>query len=236
MDKKRFIILTKLQTMKKIILILLLSGIQFLSFAQDVIFTKNGKQINSVILDVTPNQIKYKIFEDKEGQVYIIQKNEVSKIVYQNGTADDFSNQEKHQQEKQGEPLSYRNGFWGLTILQGEKKLSTKDIKALYKDNAEALGKFKTGKTLNAIGTIIGIPGGFIFGYQLGTQMAGGKINTTLLAVGAAGFIASIYLTSTGNRSIKESIHIFNSGINKSNSASLDFGLTNNGVGFCLRF
>ncbi len=222
--------------MKRIFLILVLSGIQFISFAQDVIFTKNGKQINSIIIEVTPNQIKYKKFEDKEGPVYIIQKNEVSKIDYQNGTTDVLSNQEKHQQEKQCKPLSYRNGFWGLTILQSEKKLSTMDIKALYKDNAEALRKFKTGKTLNAIGTIIGIPGGFIFGYQLGTQMAGGKINTTLLAVGAAGLIVSIYLTSTGNRSIKESIHIYNSGINKTNSASLDFGLTNNGVGFCLKF
>lgn len=61
-------------------------------FAQDTLFTKEGKAINCKILEVRSSQIKYHSPTDAEKQFSWIATSNVSSIHYQNGTYDVFEN------------------------------------------------------------------------------------------------------------------------------------------------
>ena len=80
----------KLKKIKGLItvLILLLSSA---SYSQDVIFKKNGEEINAIIKEITTNEIKYKRHDNPEGPLIHIGKRDVFKIKYQNGTSEIFS-------------------------------------------------------------------------------------------------------------------------------------------------
>ena len=61
------------------------------SYSQDVIFKKNGEEINAIVKEITSNEIKYKRHDNPEGPLIYIGKKDVFKIKYQNGTSDIFS-------------------------------------------------------------------------------------------------------------------------------------------------
>ena len=77
--------------MKKISLILLSVLITSFAFAQDVIITKDGKKIESKILEVNEYDIKYKNFENPDGPTYTMKKSEIATIVYEGGQVDVFN-------------------------------------------------------------------------------------------------------------------------------------------------
>ena len=76
--------------MKKIILIIFLLPI--FTLAQDNIVLKNGEDINAKILEINESVIKYKKYDNQEGPIYTILKNEIFFIKYPNGDKDIFSN------------------------------------------------------------------------------------------------------------------------------------------------
>ncbi len=76
--------------MKKIILIIFLLPI--FTLAQDNIVLKNGEDINAKILEIDESVIKYKKYDNQEGPIYTILKNEIFFIKYPNGDKDIFSN------------------------------------------------------------------------------------------------------------------------------------------------
>ena len=76
--------------MKKIILIFFLLPI--FALAQDNIVLRNGEDINAKILEINESIIKYKKFDNQEGPIYTILKNEIFYIKYPNGDKDIFSN------------------------------------------------------------------------------------------------------------------------------------------------
>ncbi|HEY6956676.1 MAG TPA: hypothetical protein VI385_15605 [Flavisolibacter sp.] len=53
--------------------------------AQDKIYRKNGEVLKVKILEVSSTEIKYKIFGDEDGPIYVLEKDRIQKIVYQNG-------------------------------------------------------------------------------------------------------------------------------------------------------
>lgn len=60
-------------------------------YSQDVITQKNGDKINAKIVEVGISEIKYKKFDNQDGPVYSIAKRDILKIIYENGTTDQFS-------------------------------------------------------------------------------------------------------------------------------------------------
>ena len=60
--------------------------------AQDIIYLKDGKTIKVKIVEINTREIKYKQIQNEDGPIYLIYKNEVSKIKYQNGSIDEFKN------------------------------------------------------------------------------------------------------------------------------------------------
>lgn len=60
--------------------------------AQDIITTKDGKDIQAKILEVTNSEIKYKKFNNQEGPTFTLSKSEVLIVRYQNGENEVFNN------------------------------------------------------------------------------------------------------------------------------------------------
>lgn len=91
--------------MKFILILLSFLSISSL-FAQDTIVKLNGQKIESKVLSIGTAEVSYKKFENLEGPTYVIMKNEVSAIKYENGTSDLFNEIKKSEEvtEKKPEP------------------------------------------------------------------------------------------------------------------------------------
>ena len=53
--------------------------------AQDVIITRDAKKINAEVIEVNPDDVKYKNFSNPKGPTYTILKNRIAVILYKNG-------------------------------------------------------------------------------------------------------------------------------------------------------
>lgn len=60
-------------------------------FAQDLIVKKNGDEVKAKVLEISVTEIKYKNFENIDGPLYTIPKQDVLFIRYQNGTKEIIS-------------------------------------------------------------------------------------------------------------------------------------------------
>ena len=97
-----------------LVLILALSGT---AFAQDKIYKRNGDVIDAKIKTVAVKTITYVRFDNQTGPEYTIIKNEVEKIVYQNGSEEEFggrrdpriSRHDKDVDNKDAEPGDKKN-------------------------------------------------------------------------------------------------------------------------------
>lgn len=80
--------------MKNILFIL--SGIfSFGSFAQDTLYTTKGKIITGQVIEITPQEIKYKRAANPNGPLYVVDKTDIVLIHYKNGTKDVFENSDE---------------------------------------------------------------------------------------------------------------------------------------------
>lgn len=60
--------------------------------AQDVITKTNGDDIYAKIFEVGSNEIRYKRFDNQDGPTFVLNKNEILMIRYENGSKDIFNN------------------------------------------------------------------------------------------------------------------------------------------------
>jgi hypothetical protein len=67
---------------------------------QDIILKKTGEEIQAIIIDVSPGVIKYKKFENQDGPIFAIAREQVDKILYQNGKAETFRQEEPEEIKK----------------------------------------------------------------------------------------------------------------------------------------
>ncbi len=76
--------------LKTIILSVLALSAFCATYAQDKIYKRDGEIIEAKVKEVSPQSITYKRFDNQDGPEYSINKNDVEKIKYQNGTVDEF--------------------------------------------------------------------------------------------------------------------------------------------------
>lgn len=62
-------------------------------FAQDLITKKNGEDVKAKVLEVTPNEVKYKLFDEPNGVTYTAKKSELLMIRYESGRNEVFNQQ-----------------------------------------------------------------------------------------------------------------------------------------------
>jgi len=71
--------------MKKHLVILTLLGLALTTKAQDQLFKKDNSKLLVKITEVSPDEIKYKLFNNLNGPIYVVNKSEVSLLIYENG-------------------------------------------------------------------------------------------------------------------------------------------------------
>ena len=72
-------------------LLFILSAISTHAFSQDIIFLKNGDEIQAHVTEIGTDAVTYKKFENLQGPDYSLKKSEVFMIKYANGTKDVFN-------------------------------------------------------------------------------------------------------------------------------------------------
>lgn len=82
---------------KKILLFLALLMITIIGDAQDIIHTRNGKEIHCRLVDVLPGVVKYEKFGIQNGPVYSIAVEQVEKISYESGKTVTFEFEQAEQ-------------------------------------------------------------------------------------------------------------------------------------------
>jgi hypothetical protein len=62
--------------------------IGFASSAQDKIYRKNGTILKVKVIEIGISEIKYKLFGKDDSPIYVLEKDRIKKIEYENGTTD----------------------------------------------------------------------------------------------------------------------------------------------------
>lgn len=83
--------LTGIKAKRIAFLFICLGGLTGTAFSQDVILKKDNTTVLSKVLEVTSTEIKYKKWTNQDGPTYSINRTEVTRINYQNGEVDKFS-------------------------------------------------------------------------------------------------------------------------------------------------
>lgn len=132
--------------------------------------------------------------------------------------------------------------FSGSAIFLNGSKISLNDAKEIAKNNQEIVNKINYAQTNRTFGAIIGFPGGFAFGYTLGTSFSGNKTikpNWAIGGIGAAMMAVGTIMQLKGDKQLKEAVDEYNSNIVKTTSLfNPEFYIvsTENGIGFTMRF
>jgi hypothetical protein len=103
-------------------LLLLNTGLK----AQDKVYRKNGEVLKVKVLEVSSSEIKYKIFGDNDGPIYVLEKDRIKKIVYENGRVEtptvNLKDPEQYaDQLKRAIKLNFLSPLFGYTQINYEQ-------------------------------------------------------------------------------------------------------------------
>jgi hypothetical protein len=115
-----------MRTLICIITILVVCSISL--HAQDKIYRKNGQVIKAKVLEIGTEDVKYKLKDTTETLVYVLEKDRITKIVFENGRVESFvanlKDPEQYQDErKHGIKIDFLGPLLGYTQVTYEKSL-----------------------------------------------------------------------------------------------------------------
>ena len=105
--------------MKKVFILLLTFLFAYAANSQDLIIRKDGEEINSKVLEVNLEIIKYKKFDNPNGPTFEISKSDVFLIKYENGTKDVFNKVDKLQKVIEVSDLTFTENHRSFAIAYG---------------------------------------------------------------------------------------------------------------------
>ncbi|GAB3503474.1 hypothetical protein [Emticicia fontis] len=121
------------------------------TYAQDVIFLKNGEEIKSKVKEVKDQEISYLKFDNLQGPTYTILKSSILMIKYENGQKDIFSNDKPIANEAFVESSSFELNPMGKTSLYTYDK-GVADASTYYSgQNSGKVGVLLTSLLLNGL-------------------------------------------------------------------------------------
>ena len=107
--------------MKRFVLFGLLLFVSMVSFCQDIIITKDAKRIECVISEVSSTEIRYKVWDNQQGPVFVLQTTEINSIIFQNGSVQVFNTQPAQTATAPAYPFNSPNpSFGGMNGELGE--------------------------------------------------------------------------------------------------------------------
>ena len=136
--------------MKKLILVFTCFLAVYITNGQDKIFRKNGQVVKAKIIEVGTTEIKYKLPDVAESPIYVLEKDRINKIQYENGQTDKFIVDLKDSEQYTGQlhkaiKIDFMGPLLGYTQITYEKSTS---IGKSYEFSLGIIGAGKS-QTLN---------------------------------------------------------------------------------------
>ncbi|MBP5708534.1 MAG: hypothetical protein J6W61_02060 [Bacteroidales bacterium] len=198
--------------------------------AQDVITKKDGTTIQALVTDIGESQISYKYYSNPEGPTYTMNFSDILVITYENGMQERFnSNNEASYSSPQG-VMTYNS--WSGKVTMGGTTLSNEMLAKYF--SPEEYNEFQSGKATSTVGGVIGCIGAFVFGWNIGTLVAGGEPNTAMLIGGGAVTAGGLIISAIGEKKMKKAVNSYNTSVVY--RPDLRLGATPNGIGLALVF
>jgi hypothetical protein len=96
--------------------------------AQDKIYRKNGQVVKAKVLEIGTEEVKYKLPDSTETIVYVLEKDRINKIEFENGRVEKFTVNLKDpeqyaDQRKHGIKINFLGPLFGFTQITYEKSL-----------------------------------------------------------------------------------------------------------------
>lgn len=246
--------------MKKLITLFLLATISCLSFAQDVIITKDKERIQAKILEVSKDEIKYKKFNYQDGPIFSVDIDDVLTVAYENGEVEvydeEFIEEKNEVIQAKAEALRKQEALYGTFTKEDEyyylrdrNKTTRMDQKAyleFIQDNCpEAYKSYKTGNRLWKAGfgllgsglgmtLLMGTPL-YVFGI-LEPDEACCIAGSFFLTIGSLATIGSIPLLVVGGIKRNNSYEVYNDHCKNPQYLSFSINAKANGIGLALNF
>lgn len=246
--------------MNKFLTLLLFVTISIVSFAQDIIITKDKERIQAKILEVSKDEIKYKKFTYQDGPVFSIDIDEIVTVAYENGEVEIYNEEtieEKNEMiQAKAEALRKQEAMYGTLIKEDDlyylcdRDKRTKMDKEAYlefiQDNCpEAYKSYKTGNRLWKAGfgllgsglgmtLLVGTPL-YVFGILEDYEeyrIAG----SVFLTMGSLATSGSIPLLVVGGIKRNNSHEVYNEHCKNPQYLSFSINAKANGVGLALNF
>lgn len=246
--------------MNKFLTLLLFVTISIVSFAQDIIITKDKERIQAKILEVSKDEIKYKKFTYQDGPVFSIDIDEIVTVAYENGEVEIYNEEtieEKNEMiQAKAEALRKQEAMYGTLIKEDDlyylcdRDKRTKMDKEAYlefiQDNCpEAYKSYKTGNRLWKAGfgllgsglgmtLLVGTPL-YVFGILEDYEeyrIAG----SVFLTMGSLATSGSIPLLVVGGIKRNNSYEVYNDHCKNPQYLSFSINAKANGVGLALNF
>ncbi|MDN3621012.1 hypothetical protein QWY81_16215 [Polaribacter undariae] len=129
--------------------------------------------------------------------------------------------------------------FGGYIFSQNDSNLTLSQMQEVMKDNKQAFDLMKSAKSNQTWGMILGVAGGGLVGFPVGTAIGGGEPKWALVGVGAALIVASIPIVKAVNRKTKEAVDLYNADVPSVSSnlnPSFNFNVKGVSMGISMSF
>ncbi|HEY0031202.1 MAG TPA: hypothetical protein VGC65_10620 [Bacteroidia bacterium] len=194
--------------MKNRILLLSFLFVIKIGFAQDTIIKYNNDKVIAKILEISPDEVKYKKFAFLDGPTYIERKSDIKMVIYSNGVKETF------QREQVKEPTvtvinsndDYVNGAtsnnkiddWGARYRYQKRTINEREMHYILLQTKDKkiiglVGQAKDAKKMEFVGFAaipLGIIGMYSLAYAASTYQVSDR--STFLTIGGVCFAAAI--------------------------------------------
>lgn len=129
--------------------------------------------------------------------------------------------------------------FGGYQFHQGEKSLTLNQLVRTMEPNEMAYEQIKAAQSTNTLATVIGVAGGLLVGFPVGTAIGGGDPNWVVAGIGAGLILVCIPISQKFNKQAKQAVETYNGGLQTSSfwdKKELNFAFTGHGFGLTLSF
>lgn len=103
---------------KTLLLTTISTAICLSAIAQDKLYKKNGDMVEVKVTEITGRTISYKRVDNTDGPTYTINKAEVAKIVYPNGSEDYFGEADAKRTNSGKKPMKYGHNIVSIIPMQ----------------------------------------------------------------------------------------------------------------------
>ena len=124
-------------------------------------------------------------------------------------------------------------------FYQGDERLNMSQLLIVLKHNDLAFKQIRSAQSSHTLGMVVGMAGGFMVGYPLGTAIAGGEPNWTLAIAGGALIVISIPIIQNFKKKAHQAVDTYNAGLQTTSfwdTHELRLSIAANGIGFTLNF